>query len=132
MSNTISNDIHEVANLLGIEAARKLIIDEVTKVIETQGINIDLRHIMLIADMMCTSGAVKGITRYGVVSEKSSVLARASFETPIRHIINASLRGEERARPTLPHADTRPFPKTRMLPERNEPAHRQPTKTTKR
>ena len=49
---------------------------------------------MLVSDMMCNSGLVKGITRYGVVSEKSSVLARASFETPIKHLINASLVGE--------------------------------------
>jgi len=47
-----------------------------------------------VADTMCVSGSVKGITRYGVVSEKSSVLARASFETPIKHIINAALVGE--------------------------------------
>jgi DNA-directed RNA polymerase subunit A" len=43
---------------------------------------------------MAVSGTVKGITRYGVVSEKSSVLARASFETPLKHIINAALVGE--------------------------------------
>jgi DNA-directed RNA polymerase subunit A" len=49
---------------------------------------------MIVADTMCVAGAVKGITRYGIVSEKASVLARASFETPIRHIINASLIGE--------------------------------------
>jgi len=49
---------------------------------------------MLVADTMCISGWIKGITRYGVVSEKASVLARASFETPIKHIINAALTGE--------------------------------------
>ena len=49
---------------------------------------------MLVADIMCASGDVRGITRYGVVSEKASVLARASFETPVKHIINASLAGE--------------------------------------
>jgi DNA-directed RNA polymerase subunit A" len=49
---------------------------------------------MLIADTMCSSGQINGITRYGIVSEKSSVLARASFETPIKHVINASLAGE--------------------------------------
>lgn len=62
--------------------------------IEDQGFNVDIRHIMLVADTMCISGAIKGITRYGVVSEKSSVLARASFETPVKHIINAALIGE--------------------------------------
>jgi DNA-directed RNA polymerase subunit A" len=53
-----------------------------------------MRHIMLVADIMTASGVVKGITRYGVVSEKASVLARASFETPIKHLINAALEGE--------------------------------------
>ena len=90
----VSNDIFEMASVLGIEAARQAIIEEVFKVIETQGLNVDIRHIMLIADTMCVSGEIKGITRYGVVSEKASVLARASFETPIKHIINASLTGE--------------------------------------
>lgn len=93
-SRTISNDIHEIRDVLGIEAARQSIIDEVFKVIESQGLNVDIRHIMLVADTMCAGGVIKGITRYGVVSEKASVLARASFETPIKHVINAAVRGE--------------------------------------
>lgn len=92
---TVTNDIIEMSKVLGIETARQAIIDEACKVIGAQGLNIDLRHIMLVADTMCSSGRVKGITRYGVVSEKASVLARASFETPIRHIVNATLTGEE-------------------------------------
>ena len=92
---TTTNDIFEIEKILGIEAARQTIINEVFKVIESQGLNVDIRHIMLVADTMSNSGSVKGITRYGVVSEKSSVVARASFETPIRHIINAALIGEE-------------------------------------
>jgi len=92
---SITNDIHEVAAILGIEAARQVIIDEVNKVYASQGIDLDVRHIMLIADTMCNLPTIKGITRYGIVAEKSSVLARASFETPIKHIINAALVGEE-------------------------------------
>jgi DNA-directed RNA polymerase subunit A" len=91
---TTTNNIFEIQEVLGVEAARQAIMNEVIKVIENQGLNVDVRHIMLVADTMCASGSVKGITRYGIVSEKSSVLARASFETPIRHIINASLVGE--------------------------------------
>jgi DNA-directed RNA polymerase subunit A" len=94
ITRTTSNDIYEIQKVLGVEAARQAIIDEVFKVIEAQALNVDIRHIMLVADTMCSSGEIKGITRYGVVSEKSSVLARASFETPIKHIINASLVGE--------------------------------------
>lgn len=93
-ARTVSNSIFEISNVLGIEAARQAIIDEVYKVIEAQGLNIDIRHIMLVTDTMCWGGDVKGITRYGVVGEKASVLARASFETPIKHIVNASLIGE--------------------------------------
>lgn len=91
---TFSNDIWEVYDVLGIEAARQAVINEVYKVIEAQGLNVDIRHIMLVADTMCASGVIKGITRYGVVSEKASVMARASFETPIKHIVNAALVGE--------------------------------------
>lgn len=93
-TRTITNDLYEIQEHLGIEAARQTLINEVNKVIENQGLNIDIRHIMLIADTMTFSGKIRGITRYGVVSDKGSVLARASFETPIKHIINASLDGE--------------------------------------
>ena len=91
---TTTNDIYEIREVLGIEAARQAVLNEVDKVIEAQGLNINVRHIMLVADMMCGNGEVKGITRYGVIGEKASVLARASFETPIKHIIDASLIGE--------------------------------------
>ena len=91
---TTTNNIFEIEQVLGIEAARQSIVNEIFKVIESQGLNVDVRHIMLVADTMCVSGTVKGITRYGVISDKSSVLARASFETPIKHIINAALVGE--------------------------------------
>ena len=95
ITKTTTNDVYEIAGIFGIEAARQAIINEVFKVIESQGLNVDIRHIMLVADTMCVDGGIKGITRYGVVSEKASVLARASFETPIKHIINAALVGEE-------------------------------------
>ena len=91
---TTTNDIFEIEKVLGIEAARQSIINEVSKVIDEQGLNVDLRHIMLISDIMTTSGTVLGVNRYGIVKEKPSVLARASFETPIKHIINASISGE--------------------------------------
>ena len=50
---------------------------------------------MFLADVMTNTGVIKGITRGGITSEKESVLARASFETPITHIVKASLTGEE-------------------------------------
>ncbi len=89
-----SNDLYEIQKHFGVEAVRQAIIDEINKVIESQGLNVDMRHFMLVADTMCMSGQILGINRYGIVKEKPSVLARASFETPIRHVINASVSGE--------------------------------------
>lgn len=94
-TRTTTNDLYETEAVLGIEAARQTIVNEMMAVIDAQGLDVDIRHIMLVADTMTVNGSVKGVTRYGVVSEKSSVLARSSFETPIKHIINAALVGEK-------------------------------------
>ncbi len=94
-ARTITNNIFMMAEFLGIESARQAIINEATNVIKQQGLDIDARHIMFLADVMTNSGKIKGITRSGITAEKESVLARASFETPIKHIVNASLIGEE-------------------------------------
>ncbi|MEM2017982.1 MAG: DNA-directed RNA polymerase subunit A' [Candidatus Pacearchaeota archaeon] len=90
---TTTNNIFEIASVLGIEAARQAIIEEAKKVIEKHGINIDEKHIKLVADAMTSSGEIKGITRVGIISDKSSILARASFETPIKHFVNAAING---------------------------------------
>tara|TARA_Y100000310_G_scaffold304248_1_gene343207 strand:+ start:6017 stop:9478 length:3462 start_codon:yes stop_codon:yes gene_type:complete len=88
-----SNDIHDVAKVLGIEAARQTIINEIKQVIETQGLDINIRHLKLVADAMTSSGVVKGVTRMGIISDKASVLARATFETPDKQFINATIQG---------------------------------------
>lgn len=92
---TISNDLHEVRRVLGIEAARETIIREIKKVIESQGLDINERHLKLVADAMTVSGDIKGVTRMGIISEKSSILARASFETPIKQFVNASIKSSK-------------------------------------
>jgi DNA-directed RNA polymerase subunit A' len=92
---TFTNDIHEISSVLGIEAARQSIIDEIKKVVSSQGLDIDMRHLMLVADTMTGSGVVKGITRMGIISDKSSVLARASFETPVKHFVQATKTGKK-------------------------------------
>jgi len=89
----ISNDIFDVEKVFGIEAARKTIMNETRKVIEQQGLDINERHLSLVADAMTFSGTIKGITRMGIISDKASVLARATFETPDKHFINATLHG---------------------------------------
>lgn len=89
----ISNDLHEVADVFGVEAARQLIIHEIKEVLRSQGLDIDIRHLKLVADAMTNSGEVKGVTRMGIIAQKSSILARATFETPIKQFVNATLKG---------------------------------------
>jgi len=91
-TRTVSNDIHEVCDIFGVEVARAVIIKEIEKVKNSQGLEINERHLKLIADAMTSEGVVKGITRMGIISQKSSILARASFETPIKQFINATLK----------------------------------------
>ena len=91
----LSNDIHEVSNVLGIEAARQLVVNEIDKVISSQGLAVDKKHAMLVADTMASSGAIKGITRMGIISDKSSILARASFETPVKQFVQATKTGKK-------------------------------------
>ena len=93
-TRTTTNNICELAELLGIEAARQATVNELMKVLDEQGMEVDVRHIMLVADMMCQRGKLKGITRHGITSQKQSVLARASFEIPLTHLIQASVIGE--------------------------------------
>ncbi len=92
-NRTISNNFHEIAEILGIEAARELIIEEIKKVLNTQGLDIDIRHLELVADAMSNTGEIKGITRMGIIAQKSSILARATFETPVKQFVNASIKG---------------------------------------
>jgi DNA-directed RNA polymerase subunit A' len=90
---TTTNDLYEVAAILGIEAARQAIMNEIAKTLEKQGQEIDIRHVKLVADAMTQGGEIKGVTRTGIIQDKNSILARASFETPIKHFVNAVITG---------------------------------------
>ncbi len=92
-SKCISNDFYEVAKLFGIEAARELLIKEIKEVLKTQGLDIDIRHLKLASDSMTNTGEVKGVTRMGIIAQKNSILARATFETPVKQFVNATIKG---------------------------------------
>lgn len=91
---TITNNIHEVARTLGVEAARNVAISEALKTLQEQGLDVDIRHIMLVGDIMAMTGEIKSIGRYGVAGAQTSVLARAAFEETIKHLVKASIRNE--------------------------------------
>ncbi len=92
-SRTISNNIFEIYDLLGVEAARNAIIREAVNTVEEQGLGVDIRYVTLLADLMTSEGTVMGIGRYGVAGNKESVIARMAFEETKKHIIAASIEG---------------------------------------
>jgi len=93
-TRTTTNNVHEIAQTLGIEAARNSLIKEALGVLEEQGLDVDIRHVMLMADIMTSTGDVRQIGRHGISGKKSSVLARAAFEITVPNIIEAAIRGE--------------------------------------
>lgn len=96
-TRTYSNDLHEVEEVLGIEAARALVAQEIKRVLDEQGLDVDIRHMYMVADTMTWSGRLRPIGRHGVVGAKESPLARAAFEVTVKTLIEASVRGEEEA-----------------------------------
>ena len=94
-TRSVSNHIHEIEKLYGIEAARQMIIIEAQKVLEQQGLDVDLRHLLILSDLMCHSGSIQSIGRHGISGSKSSVFARAAFEVTVNQLLDAGLYGEE-------------------------------------
>ena len=94
ISRTMTNDIMEVSKVLGIEAGRTMIVSELHKTLVENGILIDIRHLLLLADLMTYNGEIKGIVRTGIARSKASPFARAAFEETIKHLLDASFKGE--------------------------------------
>jgi DNA-directed RNA polymerase subunit A" len=95
ITRTVSNHIHEIEKLYGIEAARNMIIKESQKVLEQQGLDVDQRHLIILSDLMCVEGSIQSIGRHGISGSKSSVFARAAFEVTVNQLLDAGLYGEE-------------------------------------
>ncbi|XP_035660991.1 DNA-directed RNA polymerase III subunit RPC1-like [Branchiostoma floridae] len=96
-TKTTSNNTFDVEKTLGIEAARVTIMNEITYTMSSHGMSIDIRHVMLLADLMTYKGEVLGITRFGLAKMKESVLMLASFEKTADHLFDASYHGQEDA-----------------------------------
>ena len=89
-----TNSVHDMLKHYGVEAARMVIIKEISGVFSGHGISVDNRHINLIADAMTQSGKYLAFGRHGVVKESSSVLAKMSFETIMSFLREGMMMGE--------------------------------------
>jgi DNA-directed RNA polymerase subunit A" len=88
-----TNNLREIFEVLGIEATRNAIIREAMNVLNEQGMDVDVRHIILVADMMTADGTIRQIGRHGISGSKNSALARAAFEVTIKHLLGAGIAG---------------------------------------
>jgi len=88
-----TNNIIEIQEVLGIEAARTALIREVKKTLDDQGLDVDIRHISLVASAMTASGKLKQIGRHGLSGEKLSVLAKAAFERTVPTLVEGATVG---------------------------------------
>jgi DNA-directed RNA polymerase II subunit RPB1 len=91
---TFSNDLHEVYNTFGIEAARQLLVQEINAVIESSGAYANYRHIALLADTMTNKGTIMPLTRHGINKSDRGPLAKCSFEVTAGVLIDAAVFGE--------------------------------------
>jgi DNA-directed RNA polymerase subunit A" len=89
-----TNNIKEIEKIYGVEAARNALIKELKQVLDLQGLYVDARHIMLLADAMSNDGKIMNIGRRGLAGNKDSVLAKAAFEETIRHLTDAATKGD--------------------------------------
>ena len=93
-SRTYTNNITEIHDYLGIEAARQAIINEMLLTLEGAGLDVDVRHLLMVSDVMTSEGEVRAIGRHGVSGTKHSILARSAFEVTVTHLLRAGIIGE--------------------------------------
>jgi DNA-directed RNA polymerase subunit A" len=93
-ARTYTNNISEINQYLGIEAARQAIINEMYDTLEGAGLDVDIRHLLTVADVMSSEGTVRAIGRHGVSGTKHSILARSAFEVTVTHLLQAGVIGE--------------------------------------
>ena len=91
---THSNDIREMFNVLGIEAARQIIHDEIVDVLEFSGAYANYHHLSLLCDRMTTKKDLVSIFRTGLFSDDIGPIAKATFEVHTEVLLDAARFGE--------------------------------------
>ena len=93
-NRTYTNDIKEIYNVFGIEAARQAILNELTEVIEFDGGYINFHHLSLLCDRMTCNDTMVSIFRCGINNDNIGPIAKASFEETPEMFLKAARHGE--------------------------------------
>lgn len=94
VTRTYSNDVIEMYNVLGIEAARNAILTELKEVLEFDGTYINSHHMGLLCDRMCATSSMVSVFRHGINNDNIGPLAKASFEETPEMFLRAARHGE--------------------------------------
>ena len=94
VTRTISNDIQEIYNVLGIEAARVAIYNELSEVLEFDNTYINYHHLIMLADRMTASANMVSIFRHGINNDDIGPIAKASFEETPEMFLKAARHAE--------------------------------------
>ena len=93
-TRTYSNDIIEIFNVLGMEAARQAIYNELADVIEFDGTYLNYHHMALLCDRMTFTQKMISIFRHGINNDDIGPIAKASFEETPEMFLKAARHGE--------------------------------------
>lgn len=92
---TVSNDNVEIRDVLGIEAARQSLINELRFVLSSYGIYVNYRHIATLTDVMTQRGSLMSIARHGINRIDSGALRKCSFEETVEILLEAAVHSED-------------------------------------
>ena len=91
---TVTNDIQEIHKVLGVEAARQSIFNELSETIESEGTYINYHHLSVLCDRMTTNDGMTSIFRHGINNDNIGVIAKASFEETPEMFLRAAKHAE--------------------------------------
>ena len=94
VNRTYTNDIQEIYNVLGIEAARQAIFNEISEVIEFDSTYINYHHLSLLCDRMTCNSTMVSIFRHGINNDNIGPIAKASFEETPEMFLKAARHAE--------------------------------------
>ena len=91
---TVSNDIIEILRVLGIEAVRMSLVNELRFVLSSYGIYVNYRHLATLCDIMTNRGILTSITRHGINRVDTGPLRKCSFEETVEILLEAAVFSE--------------------------------------
>lgn len=94
MPRTVTNDLYQIIEVFGIEAARSMLLKELAAVLGFDGSYVNHRHMALLVDVMTARGFISAVTRHGINRQDTGALMRCSFEETVEILLEAAMMGE--------------------------------------